>query len=118
MPYANYEQRIAELESAVDLERVRVVMENGKLRLQLAESQAREAKLLDDIDRRLECAGITIYSGRPQRDDTALKEAIKQAKREAYKAGYGRGHNDTVEGCYNSACEFEDECADDWMAEG
>lgn len=49
----------------------------------LAECQAREAKLLDDIDRRLECAGITIYSGRPQRDDTALKEAIKQAKREA-----------------------------------
>ena len=46
-----------------------------------------------------------------------LNDAVKQAKREGFQAGYARGHNDTVEGCYNGSCECENECADDWMAE-
>jgi hypothetical protein len=71
------------------------------LQRQLAECRA----LLDDADKVI----------RRQRDERL--EAIKQAKREAFQAGYARGHNDTVEGCYNSNCDCENECADEWMAE-
>jgi hypothetical protein len=49
-------------------------------------------------------------------DSTALDTLKKQWQREAFKAGYARGHNDTVEGCYNSSCDCENECADEWMA--
>ncbi len=34
---------------------------------------------------------------------------------QAFRQGYGQGHNDTVEGCYNSACEHEDDGAVDWL---
>ena len=34
---------------------------------------------------------------------------------QAFQAGYGRGHNDTVDGCYNGSCEHENDCAFDWL---
>lgn len=80
------QQEIAELEAEIAKYQLAIQKQSDRceaLKQSWLECQAREAKLFDDIDRRLECAGITIYSGRPQRDDTALKEAIKQAKREA-----------------------------------
>lgn len=49
----------------------------------LAGCQAREEKLREASRNRLKAQGITVYSGEPIPDDTALKEAIKQAKREA-----------------------------------
>lgn len=36
---------------------------------------------------------------------------------QAYRAGYARGHNDTVEGSYNGCCEYENDCADEWINE-
>jgi hypothetical protein len=36
---------------------------------------------------------------------------------EAYQSGYARGHNDTVEGCYNLAAESEPEAAEEVIAE-
>lgn len=46
-----------------------------------------------------------------------LTERERRIARQAYQAGYGRGHDDTVEGCYNSVCEHENECADEWLEE-
>ena len=34
---------------------------------------------------------------------------------QAFRQGYGQGHNDTVESCYNGACEYEDDGALDWL---
>ena len=36
---------------------------------------------------------------------------------QAYKAGYARGHDDTVESSYNSLCEHENDCAFEWLDE-
>jgi len=44
-----------------------------------------------------------------------LTEREKWLMAEAFKVGYGRGHNDTVEGAYNGACEHENECAFEWL---
>ena len=44
-------------------------------------------------------------------------EAMRQIAIQAYQAGYGRGHNDTVEGAYCGSCEDDDECALEWLAE-
>ena len=44
-----------------------------------------------------------------------LTEREKWLVIKAYQVGYGRGHNDTVEGDYNGACEHADDCVLDWL---
>jgi len=46
-----------------------------------------------------------------------MTERERAIARQAYQTGYGRGHNDTVEGRYNSVCEHENDCADEWIEE-
>ena len=93
---------------------------------QLAECQAREKLLLDalegiaeiDLNNSWSCqSGMAKEALAIPSDSTALDTMKRQWQREAFKAGYARGHDDTVEGRYNQTCECENECADEWMTE-
>lgn len=44
-----------------------------------------------------------------------LTEREKWLMVKAFQAGYGRGHDDTVDGGYNGVCEHENDCAFDWL---
>ncbi len=46
-----------------------------------------------------------------------LTDREKWLMAQAFKAGYGRGHNDTAESCYNVSCEYDDDCALEWLAD-
>jgi hypothetical protein len=67
---------------------------------------------LDALSKQNGVPVVPLYTAPPPSAEDA-----KDAAREAYKAGYQRGHNDTVEGCYNFCCVEENECADEWLAE-
>ena len=44
-----------------------------------------------------------------------LTEREKWLVAQAFRQGYGRGHNDTVECAYNGVCEHENDCAMEWL---